>query len=106
MLALGGALSFGFIGGPIFPMLFVGAALGSAINLVVPDIPLGLAVGCMMAAIPAAVVPIPLALALIVIVVVGLSPMNTIPVILASLTSYSIASGLGLFTGGDKGDQA
>ena len=27
MLALGGALSFGFIGGPIFPMLFIGGTL-------------------------------------------------------------------------------
>ena len=102
MVALSGALSFGFIGGPIFPMLFVGATLGSAVNLAFPQIPLGLAVACLMAAVPAAIVPIPLALAVIVIVVVGLSPMNTIPVILASLTSYSVAHGLGLFAGGEN----
>jgi H+/Cl- antiporter ClcA len=102
ILALSGALSFGFIGGPIFPLLFVGATLGSAVNLLFPQIPLGLAVGCLMAAVPAAVVPIPLALAVIVVVVVGLSPMNTIPVILASLTSFAVAHGLGLFAGGNK----
>jgi H+/Cl- antiporter ClcA len=99
LLALGGALSFGFIGGPIFPLLFVGATLGSAINLVFPQIPLGLAVGCLIVAVPAAIVPIPLALAVIGIVIVGLSPTNAIPVILASLTSYSLAHGLGLFSG-------
>ncbi|MCZ7668126.1 MAG: chloride channel protein [Chloroflexi bacterium] len=99
MLALAGALSFGFIGGPIFPMLFVGATLGSAINLIFPQIPLGLAVGCMMVAVPAAVVPIPLALAVIGILIVGLSPMNSLPVILAALISFSIAHGLGLFAG-------
>jgi H+/Cl- antiporter ClcA len=104
MLALSGALSFGFIGGPIFPMLFVGATLGSAVNLLFPQIPLGLAVGCLMAAVPAAIVPIPLALAVIVIVVVGLSPMNAVPVVLASLVSYSVAHGLGLFAGGEKSD--
>jgi H+/Cl- antiporter ClcA len=99
MLALSGALSFGFIGGPIFPMLFVGATLGSAVNLAFPQIPLGLAVGCLMAAVPGAIVPIPLALAVIVVAVVGLSPMNTIPVLMASLTSFAVASGLGLFAG-------
>jgi len=102
MVALSGALSFGFIGGPIFPMLFVGATLGSAVNLVFPQIPLGLAVACLMAAVPAAIVPIPIALAVIVIVVVGLSPMDTIPVFLAALTSFAVANGLGLFAGGGK----
>ncbi len=105
LLALSGALSFGFIGGPIFPLLFAGATLGSAVNLLFPQIPLGLAVGCMMVAVPAAIVPIPLALAVIGILVVGLSPMNSLPVILASLTSFSIAHGLGLFAGGDGDSQ-
>jgi H+/Cl- antiporter ClcA len=102
ILALGGALSFGFIGGPIFPLLFVGATLGSAVNLVIPQIPLGLSVSCLMVAIPASIVPIPLALAVIGIVIVGLSPMNTIPVFMAALTAYAIARGLGLFAGGQE----
>ena len=108
MVALAGALSFGFIGGPIFPMLFVGATLGSAINLAFPQIPLGLSVGCMMVAVPAVVVPIPLALAVIGILVMGLSPTNSLPVVMASLTAFSVAHGLGLFAGAkkEKGDAA
>lgn len=102
MVALAGALSFGFIGGPIFPMLFVGATLGSAINLAFPQIPLGLAVGCMMVAVPAVVVPIPLALAIIGILVMGLSPTNSLPVVMASLTAFAVAHGLGLFAGAKK----
>lgn len=102
IVALAGALSFGFIGGPIFPLLFVGATLGSAINLIFPQIPLGLSVACMMVAVPAAIVPIPLALAVIGIIVVGLSPTNAMPVILASLISFSVAHGLGLFAGSKK----
>jgi H+/Cl- antiporter ClcA len=102
MLALSGALSFGFIGGPIFPLLFIGATLGSAINLIFPQIPLGLAVGCMMAAVPAAIVPIPLTLAVIVILIAGLSPMNSIPVVMSALLAFSIPHGLGLFAGGKK----
>ncbi|MGW8226867.1 MAG: chloride channel protein [Anaerolineales bacterium] len=96
ILALSGALSFGFIGGPIFPLLFVGATLGSAINLLFPQIPLGLAVGCLMVAVPAAIVPIPLALAVIVIVVLGVGLTNALPIVLAALVSFSIAHGLGL----------
>ena len=34
MLATAGALSTGFIGGPIFPLFFVGGAAGTAINLI------------------------------------------------------------------------
>lgn len=106
LLALGGALSFGFIGGPIFPLLFVGATLGSAIHLLVPQIPLGLAVGCMMAAVPAAIVPIPLALAVLVILVVGLSPVDSAPVVMASLTAFTIAHGLGLFPNQQQPEEA
>jgi H+/Cl- antiporter ClcA len=102
LLALSGALSFGFIGGPIFPLLFVGATLGSAINLLFPQIPFGLAVGCMMAAVPGALVPIPLALAVIVALVVGLQPANVLPVVMASLTSFSFAYGFGLFVKEEK----
>lgn len=102
MVALSGALSFGFIGGPIFPMLFVGATLGSVVNLLFPQIPLGLAVGCMMVAVPAAVVPIPIALAIIGTLIVGLTPANFLPVILASLTAYSVAHGLGLYPGAKR----
>ncbi|MFL7838902.1 MAG: chloride channel protein [Candidatus Promineifilaceae bacterium] len=102
LLALSGALSFGFIGGPIFPTLFVGATLGSAVNLLFPQIPMGLAVGCLMAAVPAAIVPIPLALAVIVIAVAGLTAANSLPVILAALTAFTVGHGLGLFGGGKK----
>ena len=57
MLATAGALSTGFIGGPIFPLFFVGGAAGTAVNLIFPGIPLALAVGCTMAALTAAALP-------------------------------------------------
>ncbi|MCO5187967.1 MAG: chloride channel protein [Anaerolineae bacterium] len=102
MLALGGALSFGFIGGPIFPMLFIGGTLGAAVNVLFPQIPPALAIGCLIVAIPAAVVPIPLALAVIGILIVGLSPTNTVPVIMAALVSFAVAHGLGLYAAKGK----
>ena len=94
LLALSGALSFGFIGGPIFPLLFVGSCLGAAINLIFPQVPLGLALGCMIIAVPAAVVPIPIALGAIGIIIIGLSPSNALPVFVAALVAFSITRGL------------
>jgi H+/Cl- antiporter ClcA len=99
VVALSGALSFGFIGGPIFPLLFTGATLGSVLNLLFPQIPLGLAVGCMIVAVPASVVPIPLGMAIIGILILGLSPTNGLPVVLAAVTAFSVMHGLGLLGG-------
>jgi H+/Cl- antiporter ClcA len=96
LVALSGALNFGFIGGPIFPLLFVGSSLGSAIHLIFPQVPLGLALGCMIVAVPAAIVPIPLALAAIGIVIIGLPANDLLPVFIAALVAFSITHGLGL----------
>jgi H+/Cl- antiporter ClcA len=94
LLALSGALNFGFIGGPIFPLLFVGACIGSLITVLFPQIPPGLAWGCMIVAVPAAVVPIPIALGAIGIVIIGLSPTDTLPVFISALVAYAITHGL------------
>ena len=99
MLALSSALNFGFIGGPIFPLLFVGSCLGAIINLIFPQVPLGLALGCMIVAVPAAIVPIPLALATIGIVIIGVSVADALPIFLSALVAYSITHGLGLGSG-------
>ena len=94
IIALSGALNFGFIGGPIFPLLFVGSCIGSIIHLIFPQIPLALALGCMIVAVPAAIVPIPLALAAIGIIVVGVPFTDALPIILSALVAFSITHGL------------
>ena len=94
IIALSGALAFGFIGGPIFPLLFVGTTVGSIVNLLFPALPPALAVGCMIVAVPAAIVPIPLALVAIGVLIIGLSPSNILPLVLATLVAFSITHGL------------
>jgi chloride channel protein, CIC family len=94
LVALSGALNFGFIGGPIFPLLFVGSCVGSVIHLIFPQIPLGLALGCMIVAVPAAIVPIPLALGALVLIIIGLSAANALPVFVSALVAFSITRGL------------
>ena len=42
----------GFIGGPIFPALFIGGTAGVAVHEIFPGVPLGLAFSCLFAAVP------------------------------------------------------
>jgi H+/Cl- antiporter ClcA len=105
ILATSGALSTGFIGGPIFPLLFVGGTAGTALNIIFPDIPLALAVGCMMAAVPGALLPVPLSLAVIVLLITGIPATEAIPVFLAVIVAYGITHGLGLVGHGAAKEQ-
>lgn len=98
MVALSGALAGGFIGGPIFPLLFVGGTAGVVINLLFPGIPLALCVSCMMAAVPGAILPIPLTLSVIVLLITGVTPTEVVPVPVAALAAYFITHGLGLIS--------
>jgi H+/Cl- antiporter ClcA len=40
----------GFVGGPIFPALFIGGTAGVIVHQVIPGVPLGLAFTCLLAA--------------------------------------------------------
>jgi H+/Cl- antiporter ClcA len=96
LFATAGAISTGFIGGPIFPLFFVGGSAGTAVNLIFPEIPLALAVGCTMAALTAAALPTPFTIAIIVLLVTGTPAIEAIPVILAAVVAHAITFGLGI----------
>jgi len=96
ILATAGAISTGFIGGPIFPLFFVGGAAGTAVTLIFPGIPLGLAVGCTMAALTAAALPAPFMIAIVVLLVTGIPATEAIPIILAAMAAHAITFGLGI----------
>jgi len=98
ILATAGAISTGFIGGPIFPLFFVGGTLGTVVTLLFPDIPIALAVGCLMVAVTAGILPIPISLGVYVILIVGLPITEAIPVLIAALTSFLVIKGFGLLT--------
>ncbi len=95
LLATAGAISLGFIGGPIFPLLFVGGAAGTAVNLVFPEIPLALSIGCLMAALTAALLPAPFMIIIVVLLVTGLPATESVPVIMAGILAHAITYGLG-----------
>ena len=88
------AQSFGFIGGPIFPLVFAGGALGAAVHSLFPDIPLALAVTVGMAAVPAAVLPLPLSLGILAIVIAGTGMAVAPAVLTASVLTTTLVKGL------------
>jgi len=96
MVATAGALSTGFIGGPIFPLFFVGGTAGTALHVLFPAVPLALSVSCLMTAVPAALLPIPFTLALIALLITGVPVTEAIPVFLAGVTAHFVAQGFGL----------
>jgi H+/Cl- antiporter ClcA len=88
--ALGISLGAGFFGGPIFPTFFIGAVLGIAVHILIPAIPMAVAVGSVMAALGAAMALVPVSMA----VLVGIMTQSGLEVfgavVLASITAYAI----------------
>ena len=64
ILAFAVSVGSGFIGGPIFPALFIGGTAGAAVHQAFTGVPLGLAFTCMFAAVPGALAAAPFAMAL------------------------------------------
>src|SRR4051794_20269438 len=96
MLTFATSIASGFIGGTIFPMLFIGGTTGMALHAIIPGIPVGLAVPAAMAAVPGAAVAIPFSLIAIIGFAVTVDAANIAPIGIAVLTSYLLVVGTGL----------
>jgi H+/Cl- antiporter ClcA len=89
-VALGASLGGGFFGGSIFPIFFIGGTLGAAIHLLIPEIPLGLAAGCAMAAMAAAIAMVPISMALIGTFLVQGGLLVSGAILVAVVTAYAV----------------
>ena len=96
LLAVATALSTGFVGGPIFPMLFAGGAVGLCVHAAFPGVPVAIAVSCVMAATPAAFASVPVSMLVVVLVLVG-GGLVAAPAAVAVVVAFSLTYGLGLF---------
>lgn len=86
----------GFLGGSVFPMLFIGGTAGAIVSLIVPGVPVSLAVAAMIAAVPGAIIGAPVSFILIGVGTTGLG-VEVIPSIgIAVVTAYITASALKL----------
>jgi len=88
MITMGVSFGSGFIGGPIFPSLFIGGSAGVALNLAIPSLPLGLTFTCMLAAVVGGFVSAPFAMVLFAAFTTQLGALNTTPVLVAVMTSF------------------
>lgn len=86
----------GFLGGTVFPMLFVGGTAGMIVNGIVPEIPAALAVASMLAAVPGAIIGAPVSFVLIGVGTVGLGVEAIAPIGTAVITAHIGASALRL----------
>lgn len=78
----------GFVGGPIFPALFIGGTAGVLVHQVIPGIPLGLAFTCTLAAVPGALVSAPFAMVLLAAFMTQVGALQTAPILIAVITAF------------------
>jgi H+/Cl- antiporter ClcA len=95
MLSLGISLGFGFIGGQIFPLVFSGGCLGTAITQITGLSPL-FTLPCCMVAVPCAFTPVVFCLVSMVSVMLSLGGKATGPVFVTAIISYTTVCGMGI----------
>jgi len=90
MFAISFTLHSGFLGGFIFPLFFIGANVGLAISLVVPQIHPTVGMVCLMAAVNVAVTKTPVSTSIILSVLSGTAMLPVITI--ASFVSFIMTS--------------
>jgi H+/Cl- antiporter ClcA len=88
MLTFAVSQGSGFIGGPIFPSLFIGGAAGVIVHRVIPGVPLGLAFTCLLAAVPGALAPAPFSMVLMAAFLTQVGALQTAPILIAVITAF------------------
>jgi H+/Cl- antiporter ClcA len=78
----------GFVGGPIFPSLFIGGVAGVLVHQVIPGVPLGLAFTCLLAAVPGALAPAPFSMVLMAAFLTQIGALQTAPILIAVVTAF------------------
>jgi chloride channel protein, CIC family len=92
----------GFVGGPVFPALFIGGAAGEVVRLAIPGVPLGLAFGCLLAAVPGALVAAPFSMVLLAAFLTQVGALQTAPILIAVITAFLTIEGVKYFAASRK----
>jgi H+/Cl- antiporter ClcA len=99
MLTFAVSSASGFVGGPVFPALFIGGTAGVAIHMLIPGIPMALAFTCMLAAVPGSLVSAPFSMVLLAAILTQVGPLQTAPILLAVVTAYLTMTGSNFIPG-------
>ena len=97
MVAMALSQAVGFLGGTVFPILFIGGTAGALAHAIFPDIPASLAMASMIAAVPGATISAPVSFILIGVAGVALGPSGVPPVGVAVITAYLAISTVKFF---------
>jgi H+/Cl- antiporter ClcA len=92
----------GFVGGPIFPAIFIGGMAGLLVHLVIPDVPLGLSFACLLAAVPGSLVAAPFSMVLLAAFLTQVGALQTAPVLIAVITAFLTVEGVRYLAGQRK----
>jgi H+/Cl- antiporter ClcA len=103
MLVTAVSVHSGFVGGLVFPLLFIGGVTGTLIHRMIPVLPLGLCFACGMGAVPSALFPLPFSLIALVGFSVNIDSVQCSCVALAVLTAQVAFSGVALGLAALKG---
>ena len=98
MFVLGISMNCGFVGGFVFPTILIGVMAGVVCYQLFTYIPLGMCVSCFLSAVPAGICPMPFTLACLAIFTQYNGLYQTIPVYIATITSYTLVCGSGIFS--------
>ena len=94
MLTFAVSQGSGFVGGPIFPSLFIGGTAGVLVHHVIPGVPLGLAFTCLLAAVPGAAVSAPFSMVLMAAFLTQVGALQTAPILIAVVTAFLTMEGV------------
>lgn len=90
------SMRWGFFGGPIFPLIFLGAVSGALMHLLIPSVPLVVAVPALAGAVAVSSVPLPLMVMVLTTIMFGLRlELAVIPAV-AIVTSFVLVRGTGI----------
>jgi H+/Cl- antiporter ClcA len=102
MLTFAVSQGSGFVGGPIFPSLFIGGTSGVIVHQVIHGVPLGLAFTCLLAAIPGALAATPFAMVLMSAFLTQVGALQTAPILIAVVTAFLTMEGVKYFLASRK----
>ena len=88
MMAIALSQSAGFLGGTVFPIIFIGGTTGLLVHSIFPSVPIALSVGAMLAAVPGAFLNAPLSLIMIAAGTVGIGAEAIVPIAIAVVTAH------------------
>jgi H+/Cl- antiporter ClcA len=88
MLTYAVSQASGFVGGPIFPLLFIGGTAGVVVHQAIPGVPLGLSFGCLLTAVLGSLAAAPFAMVLMAALLTRVGPLQIFPILIAVVTAY------------------